>query len=194
MPPSKAMSTTESAKTAFIGFLAGGIAVSPITYLHNFIIPGEIITNPLSQFEFDTLTGAISGAAFAMLYRYFVQEEKDDMLANGVIAAFVIAKTFSRVKVSYYCDGLVCGDPVDFSMFQQSLLGGVENVILFVAVAIAIEALEDISNNRAPLARWKKEEDTAVENLMNGDSGIESKSNDQNTINSEEGKIEEKQL
>jgi hypothetical protein len=30
---------------------------------------------------------------------------------------------------------------VDFSMFQQSLLGGVENVILFVAVAIAIEAL-----------------------------------------------------
>jgi hypothetical protein len=26
-------------------------------------------------------------------------------------------------------------------MFQQSLLGGVENVILFVAVAIAIEAL-----------------------------------------------------
>ena len=61
--------------------------------------------------------------------------------ANGVIAAFVIAKTFSRVKVSYYCDGLVCGDPVDFSMFQQSLLGGVENVILFVAVAIAIEAL-----------------------------------------------------
>jgi hypothetical protein len=44
------------------------------------------------------------------------------------------------------------------------------------------------------LARWKKEEDTAVENLMNGDSGIESKSNDQNTINSEQGKIEEKQL
>jgi hypothetical protein len=80
--PNEAMNATESIKSAVVGFLAGGIAVSPITYLHNFQIPGEIITNQLSQFEFDTLTGAISGAAFAMLYRYFVQEEKDETLVS----------------------------------------------------------------------------------------------------------------
>ncbi len=45
------------------------------------------------------------------------------------------------MRVSYYCEGLICGDPVDFGMLQQSVVGGVENFILFMAVAIAVEAL-----------------------------------------------------
>lgn len=132
----------DSVKSAFVGFLAGGVAVSPITYLHNIQIPSEIITNEMSQFQFDTLSGSISGAAFAMLYRYFIKEEKEELIANGAVGAFVVAKSFSRIRVSYYCDNLYCGEPLgimDWDMLQQLGLSSLENLALFGAVALVME-------------------------------------------------------
>jgi hypothetical protein len=72
----------DSLRAAAVGFFGGGFAVTPVTYLHNFKFPGEIITNEMSQFQFDTFTGAISAAAFAAVYRYFVKEQKDDVLVS----------------------------------------------------------------------------------------------------------------
>ena len=65
----------DSMRATVVGFFTGGIAVSPVSYLHNIQLPSEIIVNEMSKFEFDILTGGIAGAAFAMLYRYFVTED-----------------------------------------------------------------------------------------------------------------------
>jgi hypothetical protein len=143
---SKLAQQFESVKTAIVGLFAGGIAVTPITALHDILFPGETITNGLAQWEFDTDTGSISAALFAIVYRYCVREgeEKDTMLPMGVIGAFVIVRTVSRVRVSYYCDAvpLDCGDPFgyfDWSMLQQLMFSGLESVVLFGATAAAMD-------------------------------------------------------
>lgn len=132
----------DSLRAYAAGFFGGGFAVTPVTYLHNIKFPSEIIVNQMSQWEFDTFTGAVSAGAFAIVYRYFVKEQKDDALANGVVAAFILAKSFGRVRVSYYCEGLYCGEPLgflDWSMFQQAALSGIENLALFGAAALVVE-------------------------------------------------------
>ena len=78
----------DSMRAAVVGFFTGGIAVSPVSYLHNIQLPSEIIVNEMSQFEFDILTGGIAGAAFAMLYRYFVTEDKDESFVSALIAFY----------------------------------------------------------------------------------------------------------
>ncbi len=75
----------DSIRAALAGFFGGGFAVLPITYLHNYEFPSEIITNQMSQWYFDTFTGAISAAAFACVYRYFVKERKDDLLVSFLL-------------------------------------------------------------------------------------------------------------
>ncbi len=61
---------------------------------------------------------------------------------NGVVAAFSVARTFSRIRVTYYCDGLWCGEPLgflDWPMLTQAMLGMVENIALFGAAALVVE-------------------------------------------------------
>lgn len=84
----------QSLKAAFVGFCAGGVAVSPFTYVHNIFFPVEIITNQISQWEFDTVQGAVAAGAFAAVYRYFVKEEKDEALVSCMYALYACMHVF----------------------------------------------------------------------------------------------------
>jgi hypothetical protein len=148
----------ESIKTAVVGLLSGGLAVTPITFLHDYIFPGSTIPNGLAQWEFDTDTGSIAAALFAIVYRYCVREgeESNQMLPMGVVGAFVIVRTLSRVRVSYYCEAapLDCGAPLgyfDWSMLQQAMFSGLESIFLFGAAAAAME----YSYRRGYITRFK---------------------------------------
>ncbi|KAL7476323.1 hypothetical protein ACHAW6_002194 [Cyclotella cf. meneghiniana] len=129
----------ESVKTGALGALAGGIASAPFIAFH------DISAYGLASWEFDTDMGAIQSALFAIVYRYCVRKnDKNDMLNMGVIGAFVVVRTLSRVRVPGYCTAapLDCGDPFgyfDWDMIQQLLLNGLESVALFGAAAAAME-------------------------------------------------------
>jgi len=56
----------ESLKTAGIGLLSGGLALTPVSLLHN------TVDGNLAQWEFDTDTGSLEAALFAIVYRYCV--------------------------------------------------------------------------------------------------------------------------
>ncbi|KAL3787650.1 hypothetical protein HJC23_011798 [Cyclotella cryptica] len=133
----------ESVKTGVLGALAGGIAATPFIALH------DIPSYGLASWEFDTDMGAIQSALFAIVYRYCVREnDKNDMLNMGVIGAFVVVRTLSRVRVPAYCSAapLDCGDPLgyfDWDMIQQLLLNGVESAALFGGAAAAMEVAYD---------------------------------------------------
>lgn len=140
----------QSSLAGIVGLFAGGVAVTPITALHDILLPGETITNGVAQWEYDTDTGSIAAALFAIVYRYSVREgeEKNTLLPIGVIAAFVIVRAVSRVRVSYYCDSvpLYCGNPIgyfDWDMLGQMLFSGLEGAVLFGATAAAIEFCYD---------------------------------------------------
>jgi hypothetical protein len=136
----------ESVKTGLVGLLSGGVTVTPITFLHDYFFPGNTIPNGLAQWEFDTDTGSIAAALFAIVYRYCVREgeESNPMLPMGVVGAFVLVRTLSRVRVSYYCEAapLDCGAPFgyfDWAMLQQALFSGLESIFLFGAAAAVME-------------------------------------------------------
>lgn len=135
----------ESTIAGLVGLFAGGIALTPFTALHDIAFPGEI-ENGFAQFEFDTDTGSIAAALFAIVYRYCVREgeEKNEMLPMGVVGAFVVVRTLGRIRVSNYCDAapLDCGEPLgyfDWNMLQQGAFSGLESVAMFGAAAYAME-------------------------------------------------------
>ena len=129
----------ESVKTAVVGLLAGGIVSTPFIALHDIPAYGA------ASWEFDTDMGSLQAALFAIVYRYCVREEDDnDMLNMGVIGAFVVVRTLSRVRVPSYCTAapLDCGDPLgyfDWDMIEQLALNGLESVALFGGAAAAME-------------------------------------------------------
>lgn len=136
----------ESVKAGIIGLFAGGFALAPLSALHDIGFSGDSISNGMAQWEFDTDTGSIGGALFAIVYRYCVREgeEKNEMLPMGVVGAFVITRTLARVRVSPYCDAvpLSCGEPLgylDYDMLQQTVFSGLESVALFGGAAFAME-------------------------------------------------------
>ncbi len=136
----------ESIKTGVVGLLAGGLAITPFAALHDIVYPDDTIENSLAQWEFDTDTGALSGALFAIVYRYCVREgeEKNEMLGMGVIGAFTIVRTLGRVRVGRYCDfaPLQCGEPLgyfDWDMLQQAFFSGLESAALFALTAAAMD-------------------------------------------------------
>ncbi len=136
----------ESIKTGVVGLLAGGLAITPFAALHDIVYPDDTIENSLAQWEFDTDTGSIAGALFAIVYRYCVREgeEKNEMLGMGVIGAFTIVRTLGRVRVGRYCDfaPLQCGEPLgyfDWDMLQQAFFSGLESAALFSLTAAAMD-------------------------------------------------------
>jgi len=135
----------ESTIAGLVGLFAGGIALTPFTALHDIAFPGDI-ENGFAQFEFDTDTGSIGAALFAIVYRYCVREgeEKNEMLPMGVVGAFVVVRTLGRIRVSNYCDAapLDCGAPLgyfDWNMLQQAAFSGLESAAMFGAAAYAME-------------------------------------------------------
>lgn len=81
-----------------------------------------------------------------IVYRYCVREgeESNEMLGMGVIGAFVVIRTLSRVRVSSYCDfaPLDCGEPFgyfDWNMIQQAGFSGLESAVMFGATVAAMD-------------------------------------------------------
>ena len=62
----------ESGKTLVVGLLAGGIALTPFSALHDIFLGGDSVRNGLAQWEFDTDMGSIEAGLFAIVYRYCV--------------------------------------------------------------------------------------------------------------------------
>lgn len=136
----------ESTKAGVVGLLTGGVAVTPFHLLHDVLLPGDTIPNGFAQFEFDTDMGSIMSALFTIVYRYCVREgeEQNEMLPMGVIGAFGIVRTLSRVRVSTMCSAapLDCGPPIGYfnwDMLGQVILSGLESVALFGSAAYAME-------------------------------------------------------
>jgi hypothetical protein len=136
----------ESTKAAMVGLFTGGIVVAPFNFLHDVVLKGATISNGFAQFEYDTDMGSIMAALFAIVYRYCVRkgEEKNEMLPMGVIGAFALVRTLSRVRVSTTCTPvpLQCGAPIgyfDWDMMGQAVFSGIESLALFGSVAYAME-------------------------------------------------------
>lgn len=129
----------ESIKTAIVGLLSGGILSTPIIALH------DIPNYGLASWEFDTDMGSLQSALFAIVYRYCIRQNDDnDMLNMGVVGAFIVVRTLSRIRVPSYCTAapLDCGDPIgyfDYDMIGQLILNGMESVALFGGAALAME-------------------------------------------------------
>eukprot|EP00579_Thalassiosira_antarctica_P000759 CAMPEP_0201873976 /NCGR_PEP_ID=MMETSP0902-20130614/6356_1 /ASSEMBLY_ACC=CAM_ASM_000551 /TAXON_ID=420261 /ORGANISM="Thalassiosira antarctica, Strain CCMP982" /LENGTH=219 /DNA_ID=CAMNT_0048400729 /DNA_START=57 /DNA_END=716 /DNA_ORIENTATION=+ len=129
----------ESIKTAALGAIAGGIVATPFIALHDIPAYGA------AAWEFDTDMGSLQSALFAIVYRYCVREEDDnEMLNMGVVGAFVVVRTLSRIRVPSYCTAvpLDCGAPLgyfDYNMLQQLALNGLESAALFGGAAAAME-------------------------------------------------------
>jgi len=131
----------ESVKCGVVGAVSGGVALTPVAFLHNLGAD-----NGVAQWEFDTDMGSLEAALFAIVYRYCVRLDGDsnEMLQMGVVGAFVLVRTLSKIQVSGSCDAipLSCGAPLgyfDWGMLLQGGWSGLESVALFGAAAFAME-------------------------------------------------------
>ena len=87
--------------------MAGGIALTPAAAFHDILVGnGSLVRNGVAQWEFDTDMGSLEGALFAIVYRYCIRQDKNDMLNQGVIGAFVLTRTLSRIQVPSYCSSI----------------------------------------------------------------------------------------
>lgn len=92
----------ESTKCVVVGALSGGIAVTPLTALHDILL-GPEMNNGVAQWEFDTDMGILESSLFAVVYRYCIRTDDNPMLNQGVFGAFVLVRTLSRIRVPSYC-------------------------------------------------------------------------------------------
>lgn len=130
----------ESVKCVVAGALSGGIAVAPASLINDCIFRGQSV----AQWEFDTDMGALEGALFAIVYRYCIREDTNPQLKDGVVGAFFLTRTLTRIKVPTYCSSvpLYCGPPLgylDWNMLSQIAINGAESAILFSAAASGME-------------------------------------------------------
>ena len=137
----------ESAKALVVGAIVGGLALAPLSGLHDLALgsfSNGYVQNGLAQWEFDTDMGAVQAGLFAVVYRYCVREDENPMLGQGVVGAFVLTRALSRVSVPVYCSAvpLDCGAPLgylDWNMLTQVAINGVESAALFGVTAAAVE-------------------------------------------------------
>lgn len=93
----------ESIKCVVVGALAGGVALTPFSALHDIALGGDLVRNGVAQWEFDTDMGSLESALFAIVYRYCIRMDENPMLGQGVIGAFVLTRVLSRIQVPTYC-------------------------------------------------------------------------------------------
>eukprot|EP00534_Pseudo-nitzschia_fraudulenta_P009876 CAMPEP_0201169524 /NCGR_PEP_ID=MMETSP0851-20130426/80461_1 /ASSEMBLY_ACC=CAM_ASM_000631 /TAXON_ID=183588 /ORGANISM="Pseudo-nitzschia fraudulenta, Strain WWA7" /LENGTH=244 /DNA_ID=CAMNT_0047451305 /DNA_START=37 /DNA_END=771 /DNA_ORIENTATION=- len=133
----------ESLKSVVLGALSGGIAVTPIAYLH--YVSFATGDGSIAQWEFVTDMSSLQAALFAIVYRYAVRaNDNNPMLNQGVVGAFIVVRTLSNIQVTDTCQSipLRCGPPLgyfDWSMIEQAVWGGVESAALFGAASFAME-------------------------------------------------------
>lgn len=135
----------ESTKALVVGAVAGGVALTPFSAIHNiFLDGGEHVLNGVAQWEFDTDMGSVEAGLFAIVYRYCVREDKNPMLKDGVVGAFALVRILSKIQIPIYCSAapLSCGAPLeyfDWDMLSQAFFGGLESLALFGAASAAME-------------------------------------------------------
>lgn len=100
----------ESIKCLAVGGLVGGLALAPFAALHDIVLlhalAPAIQTSGLAQWEFDNDMGSAVAALFAIVYRYCIRQDTNPQLNQGVIGAFVLTRTLSRIVVSPYCSAI----------------------------------------------------------------------------------------
>lgn len=119
----------ESTKAGLTGLVAGGTALVPFTIFQT-LLSGS--SDKSLQFLFDTGSGAVEAALFAIVYRYCVRdgEESNAQLGQGVWGAFAITRALSAGK------GF---DFLDAEMIQQIAFSGVESFAMFGAAKLAMD-------------------------------------------------------
>mmetsp|Transcript_16468 Transcript_16468/g.24635 ORF Transcript_16468/g.24635 Transcript_16468/m.24635 type:complete len:451 (+) Transcript_16468:173-1525(+) len=119
----------ESTKAGVTGLVAGGAALIPFNILQAVLTDSS---DKSLQFIFDTGSGAVEAALFAIVYRYCVRdgEESNDMLGQGVWGAFAITRALSAGK------GF---DLFDSEMIQQIAFSGIESFAMFGAAKFAMD-------------------------------------------------------
>ena len=94
----------ESVKSVVLGALSGGVALTPIAYLHYVVFSG--IPNT-AQWEFTTDMSSLEAALFAIVYRYAVRaNDNNPMLNQGVVGAFVVVRTLANIQVTDTCQSV----------------------------------------------------------------------------------------
>jgi len=96
----------ESTKTGIVGLLAGGIAGTPFSALHDIAFGADFVKNGVAQWEFDTDMGSLEAALFAIVYRYCIRQDENPQLNQGVLGAFVLTRTLSKIQVPAYCSAV----------------------------------------------------------------------------------------
>jgi hypothetical protein len=148
----------ESIKTAILGGIVGSICSSPFIAIHDLLLDGTIGGGKgLATWEFDTDASAIQGALFAIVYRYCIRasDTKNDMLNMGVIGAFILVRTTSRIEIPTYCTAipLTCGPPLgylDYTILFALLVNSIEGLALFGGVAYCME----VAYNKAWISKF----------------------------------------
>jgi len=134
----------ESVKSGVVGALSGGIALAPISASHDILFGEGTVANGLAQWEFDTDTGSLQAALFAIVYRYCIRQNINPMLNQGIISAFAAVRTLSKVQIPDYCGfaPLDCGSPLgylDWNLLYQLTWGSLESFALFGVAASAMD-------------------------------------------------------
>merc|ERR1712238_252049 len=111
----------ESIKAGVVGLLAGGVALTIPAFFRDVIVYGYCVRDG---------------------------EESNDMLKMGVVGAFAIVRTLSRIRIPTYCSfaPLDCGSPLgyfDWNTLGQASLSGLESAVMFGAAAAAIDYCHD---------------------------------------------------
>lgn len=99
----------ESLKCLVIGAIVGSFALAPFALIHDVFLLGTlapISTNGVAQWEFDNDMASLVTGLFAIVYRYCVREDENPQLNQGVIGAFVVTRTLSRIVVPAYCTAI----------------------------------------------------------------------------------------
>jgi hypothetical protein len=100
----------ESLKCLVVGGFVGSVALAPFAALHDLVLLGvlaPIDTNGLAQWEFDNDMASLQAALFAIVYRYCIRQDTNAQLNQGVVGAFVVTRTLSRIVVSPQCSAIV---------------------------------------------------------------------------------------
>ena len=141
----------ESIKTAILGGVVGSICSTPFIAIHDLLLDGTTGGGgtgggSIANWEFDTDASAVQGALFAIVYRYCIRasDPPNNMLNMGVIGAFVLVRTTSKIQLPTYCTALplTCGPPLgflDYTILFALLVNSVEGLALFGSVAYCME-------------------------------------------------------
>ena len=93
----------ESLKSFVVGALTGSLTLAPIVGVHDVVFRNH----GLAQFEFDSDTAALEAGLFAMVYRYCIRtDDNNPQLGQGVVGAFALTRTCSRIVVPSYCTAI----------------------------------------------------------------------------------------